>query len=729
MSTTLHSFMDVFESSFGEEDNGIQLKEIVIPKIQRDYAQGRLNNDVGRVRKRFLEALYKAVTEKPITLDFIYGDINDDGVMTPLDGQQRLTTLFLLHWYAAKKCGIDPEEYAFLSKFSYETRPSSQYFCSHLVTFDPSFSKSLSVEITDQPWFPLGWKNDPTVSSMLVMLDSIDDVFQDVYDLWYRLENKAITFHFRPIKDMGLTDELYIKMNSRGKPLTVFEHFKAELERQIRAMDESASKRIMSKFDREWMDLLWQYRDGGTGTDADIITDDEFLNYFKYVCDIICYRKGNSTQDRSYDEFDLIDIDVSRYNDESYDNVLELEKFFDCWCDMNDIGCSNPTEFLNTVFSSEHEDNKVSVDSINIFEDCVHSYSDQNGRSRQFPLGKVILLYAVCIYLQNRSVVNRDQMLRRIRIVNNLIKNSNDEISDRTDRNRMQALLQATDNIMLSGLFDDEVDNNFNVHQIAEEKEKMAFVDNHPEQAYLLYYLEDQDLLRGQISVVGLNHLDYTDRFVSLFKCNQDKIDCALMAIGDISQQERRTNWRYQFASYGRKEAWLNLFHKSGNYLGFDNTHEVLTNLLSRSETFDDDYLDSIVKAFIDKCENEGIFPWRYYYIKYPEFRPGRYGKMLIEDKANKPYETLVLLTQFNSSESSYIPYLYIADPEHINRDQKGRQLLYPDVYITSDNTSFEVYDKENDELMERIVINQDETGIDTEDRVQRLRRYLQSRK
>lgn len=37
---------------------------------------------------------------------------------------------------------------------------------------------------------------------------------------------------------MGLTDELYIKMNSRGKPLTVFEHFKAELEREIRTLDE-----------------------------------------------------------------------------------------------------------------------------------------------------------------------------------------------------------------------------------------------------------------------------------------------------------------------------------------------------------------------------------------------------------------------------------------------------------------------------------------------------------
>lgn len=50
---------------------------------------------------------------------------------------------------------------------------------------------------------------------------------------------------------MGLTDELYIKMNSRGKPLTVFEHFKAELEREIRALDEkngqNTADRIVGK--------------------------------------------------------------------------------------------------------------------------------------------------------------------------------------------------------------------------------------------------------------------------------------------------------------------------------------------------------------------------------------------------------------------------------------------------------------------------------------------------
>ena len=307
MNTTLHSFMDIFETTFSDGDETVKLQKIIIPIIQRDYAQGRRDPDIDRVRSRFLNSLYEAVSNEPITLDFVYGDIDANGVMTPLDGQQRLTTLFLLHWYAAKKASISYDKCGFLSNFGYETRYSARYFCKELTAFTPSFTVKLSAEIVDQAWFPLEWQKDPTISSMLVMLDAIDRKFKNVCDLWDKLENGAITFYFLPIKDMGLTDELYIKMNSRGKPLTRFEHFKAELERCIRSVDESLSKRIMRKIDRDWTDMLWQYRDSGSGNADDAITDDEFLKYFRFICDVICYQGGESPQGKSSDEFDMLE--------------------------------------------------------------------------------------------------------------------------------------------------------------------------------------------------------------------------------------------------------------------------------------------------------------------------------------------------------------------------------------------------------------------------------------
>ena len=144
-------------------------RKIIIPIIQRDYAQGRTDPHATKVRGEFLDALYQAIIKKPITLDFIYGDIDGEGKVTLLDGQQRITTLFLLYWYAAKKAKLPPARYEFLRRFGYETRYSSRQFCEKLVDYQPDFSSlnTLSSDIEDQNWFPLGWKKDPTISSML----------------------------------------------------------------------------------------------------------------------------------------------------------------------------------------------------------------------------------------------------------------------------------------------------------------------------------------------------------------------------------------------------------------------------------------------------------------------------------------------------------------------------------------------------------------------------------
>ena len=730
MSTTLHSFIDIFETEITDGDTSVQLNKIAIPLIQRDYAQGRIDNDVNRVRSRFLDSLYKAITEEPITLDFVYGDIDEKGTMTPLDGQQRLTTLFLLHWYAAKKENITKDKYAFLSKFSYETRYSARYFCAELVKFTPSFAFELSSDIMNQAWFPFDWKNDPTISSMLVMLDAIDERFKDVPDIWNQLENKAITFYFLPIKDMGLTDELYIKMNSRGKPLTLFEHFKAELEREIRTLDEktgqNVANRIIEKIDKAWTDLLWSYRNSGASDTEDNIIDDEFLRYFKFVCDIICYRNGKSPQGYSSDVFDLLRLYFSAEDESTSANITTLESFFDCWCNIN--GYSNPTEFLESFMSYTHEPGKIIVDSrykVDIFEDCIHSYADKTGRTRQFPLNRIVLLYAITVYLQHQSEIAYSDFVRRIRIVNNLIQNSEDEVSDRLDRNRIPAIIQAVDAIILTGAIDDSIENNFNVNQIQEEKEKAEFLANNPARADEVFELEDHNMLKGQIGIVGLDNLASSSRFASLFTCSWDKIDCALMTIGNYAQQERN-KWRYQFASKSLQLAWDELFHKSAN-AGFENTKEILAKLLATNQSFNDSTLDAIISAFTSQCENDSVYPWTYYYVKYPVFRPGSYGKMSNSDVANRPYMYSVMQTKTQWSQNTYMPYLKEADEVHLSRDEFGQYLVYKYVYIACENDSYGVYKIEDDSLIDTIFISQNEQGIDTEDRIIVLKKYIDS--
>lgn len=728
MNTTLHSFKDIFETTFKDGEEEVSLQKIIIPIIQRDYAQGRRNPDIDRVRGRFLDSLHSAVTGEPVTLDFVYGDIDANGVMTPLDGQQRLTTLFLLHWYAVRKSDVPEEECAFLSNFGYETRYSARYFCKELTSFKPSFKIKISEEIVDQAWFPLDWQKDPTISSMLVMLDAIHEKFNDVADLWDRLRNGAITFYFLPIRDMGLTDELYIKMNSRGKPLTCFEHFKAELERCIRAVDEDTSKRVMRKIDCEWTDMLWRYRDSGNGSADDAVTDDEFLKYFRFICDVICYQGGESPQGKSSDEFDMLVDYFTGEKEQIKDNISTLESYFDCWCHI--VGSDSPTAFLESFMAHEHAEGKIIVDTrykIDIFEDCLHAYADKTGRLRQFPLNRIVLLYAITCFLRNRDKISDEDFVKRIRCVNNLIQNSEDEVSDRIDRNRIPAILKQTDAVMLNGAVSEEIDNSYNVSQIMEEKEKKAFIENHPDKAELIYELEDHPNLKGQISIIGLDNVEYAQRFISLMSCDWDLIDCAMMTIDNYAQLERN-KWRWQFASKNMQIAWDELFHKSAN-IGFENTKNVLVELLSKAEEFSDDTLKEMIDGFIASCEESKLYPWRYYYVKYAAFRPGSYGKLSNSKSEEKPYLFSVLQTRSQWSSNTYIPYLKIADDAHLDKDSMGQKLVYGDKQIVCDNAAYLIRNDETEEVIETIVIKQNNKGIDTEDRIVLLKNYLAEKK
>lgn len=288
--------------------------KLVVPIIQRDYAQGRTSEDTTEVRNEFLDALYKYLEEgKPNRdLDFVYGTLRkskslngeETACLIPLDGQQRLTTLFLLHWYLVQ-ISTDTELSTIFnsalikngkSMFSYETRQSSADFCDELIQCSIDFDhlktvkddnnierESLSATIQNQQWFYRNWMNDPTIVSMLVMLDAIHTKFgnhAEFLPLLLDNDNPVITFIFLDLDEYRLTDDLYIKMNSRGLPLSKFENLKAKLEQHLDSFDAakpplkdrkftlllsahnqdvSMKKYFSHNIDTKWTTLFWQY--------------------------------------------------------------------------------------------------------------------------------------------------------------------------------------------------------------------------------------------------------------------------------------------------------------------------------------------------------------------------------------------------------------------------------------------------------------------------------------
>lgn len=301
-----------FWSMLGKENNEFS---IYIPRIQRDYAQGRADQATKQIRDKLVDDMFDSIINHSddgnvLDLNFVYGNIEEDsgkGSFIPIDGQQRLTTLFLLHWYFAVYSGAidnDPEVKKRLLHFRYETRNVTGQFCKHLVedvridlqNLDPS--KKVSDAIRNYYWFFSDFENDSSIKGMLVMIDaihekamgydsagvSLDDAFNVLTS-----DNAPIRFLYLNIDDVGLTDSIYIKMNARGKALTHFENFKAQLRNYLSA-DEDFANLFIGNVNGVWSEFFWtpEYRrnikDSVTGKVVkETSFDSQMMKFFRFI--------------------------------------------------------------------------------------------------------------------------------------------------------------------------------------------------------------------------------------------------------------------------------------------------------------------------------------------------------------------------------------------------------------------------------------------------------------
>lgn len=735
-----YTFIDLFR---GTEGGGEALNGIEIPLIQRDYAQGRDMPKVEDIRRRFVGALKKAlINNEPVTLDFVYGEIDNNRTLIPLDGQQRLTTLFLLHWYIARREGVSEDKLAFLTKFSYATRYSAREFCKRLVSpaYQPDFNRfKLSEEITDQNWMPLDWENDSTISAMLRMIDYIHVMFNNsCNNLWPRLEAGCISFYFLPIKQLGATDDLYIKMNSRGKPLTEFENVKAEWEASIRAISpsimpqqdaEQLQHRIEQKMDLDWTDLLWPYRNGQTGSSADDVVDDKFIRYLRFLTDII-YYKDEELKKNSSDILSIVE-DLFRDSEKAPEHLEFIERGFDCWLHVDIEHLFNT--YLTTTPTASDPQKCVVAAPVNVFAQACYTYGDMNGRTRLFPIGRSVMLYAFLYYLQHKNTISDTQFARRIRIITNLIKQSEYELRE----DNMPNLLRQTEYILTHGDVEEGY-LNFNANQLAEEHEKAAWLQTHADKADTLCRLENHPLLQGAIRVIGLDHIDFTDRFYSLFACDHSLVNRALLSIGDYALL---VNNRFQIGSGSADfdSSWRAIFSTSQQ--GIAPKRDILLALLSQSQHFTNDMLQSVFDRYLRETRE---YDWRHYLVKYDAMRPERYG-MYFWDEENphekRGYSILMMWTEKSISGRNYniflkalndrllcdFPDLGISLGEYAySGDGSVLKLTFADKYLYFTDDKLYICHQTPDEqghtsqtIDVEKPIPQTEQGIDLEDRVE----------
>lgn len=217
---------------------------VVIPGIQRHYVQGANNPKAESVRKQFIKEIFTAIEKKQneFNLHFIYGPINTNGEdsFVPVDGQQRLTTLWLIARYAVEKAESSDRKdlLRLLSRFTYEDRINAKRFCQALTCEDSrwNITQDPNPNILCQDWFVDYWKEDETVASMIRMLSTIHEEWnkhQDSITAEDILEAIASKIRFE-LKIDAFGDDIYMKMNARGLQLTQWENFKGKFSEDLR---------------------------------------------------------------------------------------------------------------------------------------------------------------------------------------------------------------------------------------------------------------------------------------------------------------------------------------------------------------------------------------------------------------------------------------------------------------------------------------------------------------
>lgn len=591
--------------------------KVKIPIIQRDYVQGLDENR--HIAKKFLEDIKDSLNESGIHLDFLYGS-EDSGKLILIDGQQRITTLFLLYWYfllrkrESLRKEIKEKLINQLSKFSYEIRPSTEDFIKQLLRgIDQlQIGGKLSDSIKNESWFALSWMYDPTVRSMLNMIDLIDETFEGV-EIPIEEIDKKITFSFLDLQELYLTDEVYIRMNARGKPLSEFEIFKADIGKCLydhfkrKLSSEEEIMKIVSKLDNEWLDIFWKI-----GESDPEKTEKLYFNFLENLT-FLFYIEKLDKEDIKRRKISPEDFSLIKNWGEVY---IEQENYLESLTKILDI----LTQYNDSINSELLERN------VEIFRDFLKPHLRGEGESINYY--ERTRFYALALFiLKKGNPFNQKEIYKNwIRVSINVINNTRIEEVD-TLKSVISLLKEWAENIDNLYEFLLSVEERFS--QVKEEKRKIKLIKENPKWEKELIEAEKHWYLDGQIGFlidISNNNLAkfkrYRETFERLFnkgslreESYQTLIHRALLTYGDYLPRHGKSN-KYTFCTFGiqlreKEENWRRVFNDKEKREVFKKLLDYLCNA-PKTKILKEE-LQEIINSFLstkEKCD------WRYFFIR-----------------------------------------------------------------------------------------------------------------
>lgn len=262
--------------------------KIIIPDLQRDYCWDATNKDGIELVSKFVENLIVDGFNKDktkLSLGLIYGYEAPLGHIQLCDGQQRITSLFLLLGMINRKTNdaflkqlislneLNDDQEPYLQ---YAIRESSLYFLSDLVMnfFRPS--NIILADIKKQPWYFDDYNLDPTIQSMLSAMQIIENKLETIDNLkdfgTYLIYD--LSFLYFDMQNRRDGEQTFVIINTTGEPLSVTENLKPKL---IGNQPQDQQVECSNQWEN-WETYFWQHRRGDNDT-----SDNGLKEFFRWI--------------------------------------------------------------------------------------------------------------------------------------------------------------------------------------------------------------------------------------------------------------------------------------------------------------------------------------------------------------------------------------------------------------------------------------------------------------
>lgn len=287
--------------------------KIIIPDLQRDYCWGTTMSDKGvSLASQFandLLAQYRAKS-KDLSIGLLYGYEVPFGHLQLCDGQQRITTLYLMLGLLNKKTRtlqdrllsqreMDEFQEPYLQ---YAIRETTLYFMNDLVTsFFCDDSMKGVADIYNQSWYFDEYDNDPSIKSIMQSMIDIEKIINrlegdELYRFAYFLCND-IKFIYYDMESRREGEKTFVIINTKGEPLSPTENLKPIF------LEAYGNVQSVSKTWEEWETFFWKHRSEENGNDTADAGMREFFRWIMLIRYITKYDiTGNEEDKKAYDK-------------------------------------------------------------------------------------------------------------------------------------------------------------------------------------------------------------------------------------------------------------------------------------------------------------------------------------------------------------------------------------------------------------------------------------------